>query len=141
LCDIYQVLNVVVSSIGLFIVSEMTENPTAKYEKFWFRATLLIDITWLCCIKLVCNFFRFSVVSVFKLKLMDEKKFCIIIYNFWKNGMKIKSRVLFYIWTVKVMECEGGVWSWWEVKGMKGIGGVGQTALHGWKSSVCLVLA
>ena len=29
-------------SIGMFIVSEMTENPTAKYEKFWFRASLLI---------------------------------------------------------------------------------------------------
>ena len=31
------------SSIGMFIVSEMTENPTAKYEKFWFRASLLIN--------------------------------------------------------------------------------------------------
>ena len=30
------------SSINMFIVSEMTENPTAKYEKFWFRASLLI---------------------------------------------------------------------------------------------------
>ena len=30
------------SRIGMFIVSEMTENPTAKYEKFWFRASLLI---------------------------------------------------------------------------------------------------
>ena len=29
------------SSIGMFIVSEMTENPTAKYEKF--RASLLIN--------------------------------------------------------------------------------------------------
>ena len=27
----------------MFIVSEMTENPTAKYEKFWFRASLLIN--------------------------------------------------------------------------------------------------
>jgi len=24
-------------------VSEMTENPTAKYEKFWFRASLLTN--------------------------------------------------------------------------------------------------
>ena len=32
-----------ISSIGMFIVSEMTENPTAKYEKFWFRASLLIN--------------------------------------------------------------------------------------------------
>jgi len=31
------------SSIGMFIVSEMTENPTAKYEKFWFRASLLTN--------------------------------------------------------------------------------------------------
>ena len=27
----------------MFIVSEMTENPTTKYEKFWFRASLLIN--------------------------------------------------------------------------------------------------
>ena len=32
-----------ISSIGMFIVSEMTENPTAKYEKFWCRASLLIN--------------------------------------------------------------------------------------------------
>ena len=32
-----------ISSIGIFIVSEMTENPTAKYEKFWFPASLLIN--------------------------------------------------------------------------------------------------
>ena len=32
-----------ISSIGMFIVSEMTENPTAKYEKVWFRASLLIN--------------------------------------------------------------------------------------------------
>ena len=32
-----------ISSIGMFIVSEMTENPTAKYKKFWFRASLLIN--------------------------------------------------------------------------------------------------
>ena len=31
------------SSIGTFIVSKMTENLTAKYEKFWFRASLLIN--------------------------------------------------------------------------------------------------
>ena len=31
------------SRIGIFIVSEMTENPTAKYEKFWFWARLLIN--------------------------------------------------------------------------------------------------
>ena len=31
------------SNIGMFIVSEMTEKPTAKYEKlFWFRASLWI---------------------------------------------------------------------------------------------------
>ena len=30
-----------ISSIGMFIVSEMTENPTAKYEKFGFRESLL----------------------------------------------------------------------------------------------------
>ena len=29
-----------ISSIGMFIVSEMTENLWAKYEKFWFRASL-----------------------------------------------------------------------------------------------------
>ena len=32
-----------IPSIGMFIVSEMTENPTAKYENFWFRASLLIN--------------------------------------------------------------------------------------------------
>ena len=32
-----------ISSIGIFIVSEMTENPTAKYEKFWCSARLLIN--------------------------------------------------------------------------------------------------
>ena len=31
-----------ISSIHMFIVSEMTENPTAKYKKCWFRASLLI---------------------------------------------------------------------------------------------------
>ena len=31
------------SSIGMFIVSEMTENATVKYEKFWFCASLLIN--------------------------------------------------------------------------------------------------
>ena len=29
-----------ISSIGMFIVSEMTENLWAKYENFWFRASL-----------------------------------------------------------------------------------------------------
>ena len=32
-----------ISSIDLFIVSVMTENSTAKYVKFWFHATLLIN--------------------------------------------------------------------------------------------------
>ena len=32
-----------ISSIGLFIVSEMTENPTAKNGKVWCCATLLIN--------------------------------------------------------------------------------------------------
>ena len=31
------------SSIGMFIVSEMTENQTTKYEKFRFRTSLLIN--------------------------------------------------------------------------------------------------
>ena len=31
------------SSNRMFIVNEMTENPTAKCEKFWFRASLLIN--------------------------------------------------------------------------------------------------
>ena len=31
------------SSISMFIVSEMTENPKAKYEKCWFCASLLIN--------------------------------------------------------------------------------------------------
>ena len=30
------------SSIGMFIVSELTENPTVKYENFWFRASLSV---------------------------------------------------------------------------------------------------
>ena len=32
-----------ISSIGLFIVSEMTENPMEKYVQFWFREMLLIN--------------------------------------------------------------------------------------------------
>ena len=65
------------SSIGMFIVSEITENSTAKYEKFWFRASLLI-ITFerasvvvsvppinLAVWKL-CKFFGISVISVKK---------------------------------------------------------------------------
>ena len=32
-----------ISSIGMFVVSELTEKPMAKYVKFWFRATLLIN--------------------------------------------------------------------------------------------------
>ena len=39
-----------ISSIGMFIVSEMTENPTAKYEKFWFRASLLINCGFECVV-------------------------------------------------------------------------------------------
>ena len=31
------------SSIGMFIVSEITENRTSKYEKFSFRASPLIN--------------------------------------------------------------------------------------------------
>ena len=31
------------SSIGMFIVSEMTENPTVKYENFWFRVSLSVN--------------------------------------------------------------------------------------------------
>ena len=27
----------------MFIVSEMTENPTVKYENFWFRASLSVN--------------------------------------------------------------------------------------------------
>jgi len=33
-----------ISRFSLSIVSEMTENPTAKFVKFWFRATLLINL-------------------------------------------------------------------------------------------------
>ena len=32
-----------ISSIGLFIVSEMTENPMEKYVQFWFHETMLIN--------------------------------------------------------------------------------------------------
>ena len=39
-----------ISSIGMFIVSEMTENPTAKYEKFWCRASLLINCGFECVV-------------------------------------------------------------------------------------------
>ena len=31
------------SSIGMFIMSEMTENPTVKYENFWFCASLSVN--------------------------------------------------------------------------------------------------
>ena len=31
------------SSIALFIVSDMTENPTENMKNFWFRASLLIN--------------------------------------------------------------------------------------------------
>ena len=32
-----------ISSIDMFIMSEMTQNPTTKYVIFWFCATLLIN--------------------------------------------------------------------------------------------------
>ena len=66
-----------VSSIGLFTVSDMTGKPTAKYVKFWFRITLLINFGRSRVIVSVarnlavlqhalCNFFGFSVISVKK---------------------------------------------------------------------------
>ena len=66
-----------ISSITLFIVSEMTENPTAKYANFWCRVTQLINfrrssvIVSVARIKLGCVanyafFFGSSVISVEK---------------------------------------------------------------------------
>ena len=42
-----------ISSIGLLIVSEMTENPLEKYVQFWFRETLLINFRLASVIVLV----------------------------------------------------------------------------------------
>ena len=39
-----------ISSISLFIMSEMTENPMAKYAKFWFHATEMINFGRSCVI-------------------------------------------------------------------------------------------
>ena len=68
------------SSIGMFIVSEMTENPTAKYEKFWFRASLLINFgrrRLRCSYKLDCvaNYASFSDLLLFQLKRTCLQKF------------------------------------------------------------------
>ena len=61
----------------MFIVSEMTENPTAKYEKFLFHASLLINFGCtsvvvsiapinLAVLQIMQVFFGFSVISVKK---------------------------------------------------------------------------
>ena len=65
-----------ISSIVFFIMSVMTENPTAKDVKFWLRAILLINSAGASVIVLVarnlavlqitavCNFLGFSVIAV-----------------------------------------------------------------------------
>ena len=72
------------SSIGMFIVNEMTENPTTKCEKFWFRASLLIYFGRArkycrvrCSYKLGCvaNYASFSVLVLFQLKRTCLQKF------------------------------------------------------------------
>ena len=64
-----------ISSISLFIVGEMTENPTAGYVKFWFHATLLINfghanvivsVARNLAVLQIMHFFRSSVISVKK---------------------------------------------------------------------------
>ena len=62
-----------ISSISLFIVGEMTENPTAGYAKFWFHATLLINfgrasvivsVARNLAVSQIMHFFRSSVIII-----------------------------------------------------------------------------
>ena len=53
----------------MFIVSEMTENPTAKYEKFWFRASLLINFGRASVVVYVApTLAMFQIMQVFRIK-------------------------------------------------------------------------
>ena len=54
-----------ISSIGLFIVSEMTENPVDKYVQFWFPETLLINFRLLSVIVSVAP--NVAVLQVFRI--------------------------------------------------------------------------
>ena len=59
----------------------MTENPTAKYVRFWFRATLLINfgcssiIILVACNLAVLKIMNFSDLVLFQLKRMCLQKF------------------------------------------------------------------
>ena len=64
-----------ISSISLFIVSEMTENPTAECVKFWFRATLLINLGCSSVNVLVaCNLAVLQIMQLFRITLISVKK-------------------------------------------------------------------
>ena len=54
-----------ISSIGLFIVSEMTENLVDKYVQFWFPETLLINFRLLSVIVSVAP--NVAVLQVFRI--------------------------------------------------------------------------
>ena len=61
-----------ISSIGLSFVSEITENPTAKYVKFWFRATLLINFGRSSVIVLVAR--NLAMLEIMQLFISVKKK-------------------------------------------------------------------
>ena len=64
-----------ISSISLSIVSEMTENPTAKYVKFWFRATLLINFGRSSVIvSVVRNLAVLQIMHLFRIRVILVKK-------------------------------------------------------------------
>ena len=63
-----------ISSISLFIVGEMTENPTVGYVKFWFHSTLLINFGHASVIVSVARNL-FSDLVLFQLKSTYLKKF------------------------------------------------------------------
>ena len=64
-----------ISSISLSIVSEMTENPTAEYVKFWFRATLLINFGRSSVNVLVaCNLAVLQSMQLFRTRVISVKK-------------------------------------------------------------------
>ena len=64
-----------ISRISLSIVSEMTENPTAKYVKFWFRATLLIILGRSSVIGPVARILAaLEIMQLFRVRVISVKK-------------------------------------------------------------------
>ena len=75
LLSIEVMLSKQILSISLSIVSEMTENPTAKYVKFCFRATLLIDFRRSSVIvSVVCKLAVLQFMHLFRISVISVKK-------------------------------------------------------------------